>query len=146
MDVADVAKLTGLDEKSAMLAKKREYEETLNLEGTEQEIQFILNKIAEAGLKWSKGGRFYGVSRGSDKGKAAKVVIGLLEEKLGKIKTIGIGDSFNDVPMLSEVDYPVLVQKPGDYWEEIELKNLHRISGVGPAGWVRAVEELMGQF
>ncbi len=144
MDATEIANLTGLDVKSAKLAKKREYEETLNLEGTEREIKFILNKIDEAGLKWNKGGRFYSVGGRSDKGKATKIVTTLFEKKLGKIKTIGIGDSLNDVAMLSEVDFPVLVQKPGNCWEEIDLQNLYRVSGVGPQGWVRAVEELTG--
>lgn len=144
MDALDIANLTGLDVKSAKLAKKREYEETLNLEGTERDIKVILSKIEEAGLKWSKGGRFYSVSRGSDKGKATKIVTELFEKKLGKIRTIGIGDSFNDVAMLSQVGFPVLVQKPGNYWEEINLQNLYRVSGVGPQGWIRAIEELTG--
>lgn len=144
MDAVEIANLTGLDVKSARLAKKREYEETLNLKGTEPEIKFILNKIDEAGLKWSKGGRFYSISGRSDKGKATRIVIKLFERKLGQIKTIGIGDSLNDVAMLSEVDFPVLVQKPGNCWEEIDLQNLYRVSGVGPQGWIRAIEELTG--
>ena len=52
------------------------------------------------------------------------------------------GDSFNDVAMLSVVDFPVLVQKPGNYWEEIDLPNLYPVSGVGPQGWIQAIEEL----
>jgi len=144
MDAVAIANLTGLDVESAKLAKEREYEETLNLEVKEPDIKFILKKIGEAGLQWNRGSRFYSASGKSDKGQATKIVIKLLEKKLGKIKTIGIGDSFNDVPMLSEVDFPVLVQKPGNYWEEIDLQNLYRVSGVGPQGWVRAVEELTG--
>lgn len=144
MDAVAVANLTGLDVESAKLAKKREYEETLNLAGISPDIKFILKKIEEAGLKWNQGSRFYSASGKSDKGQATKIVIKLLGKKLGKIKTIGIGDSFNDAPMLAEVDFPVLVQKPGSYWEKIELQNLYRVSGVGPQGWVRAVEELTG--
>jgi len=142
MDASDIANLTGLDVKSAKLAKKREYEETLDLEGAERETEFILGKIEEAGLKWSRGGRFCSVSGKSDKGKATKIVVKLFEKKLGKVETIGIGDSFNDVAMLSVVDFPVLVQKPGNYWEEIDLQNLRRVSGVGPQGWILAIEEL----
>ncbi len=144
MDAAEIANLTGLDLKSARLAKKREYEETLNIEGSEQESKYILSKIERAGLKCLRGGRFYSVTGKSDKGKATKIVTELFKRKLGKIKTIGIGDSLNDVPMLSEVDVPVLVQKPGDYWEEIDIKNLYRIDRVGPQGWVRAIEQLTG--
>lgn len=142
MDAAQIAGITGLDVSQAKLAKKREYEETLNLTGSEQEIRFILSKIEESGLKWSRGGRFYSVSGGSNKGTATSVLIELFSRKLGRIKTIGVGDSLNDVPMLTEVDVAVLVQKPGNYWEEIELPNLHRVDGVGPQGWVKAIEEL----
>ncbi len=144
MDAAQIAELTGLDVAQARLAKKREYEETLNLTGSEPEIRFILNKIEKSGLKWSRGGRFYSVSGGSNKGTATRILIGLFNQKPGRIETIGIGDSLNDVPMLAEVDVPVLVQKPGGYWEDIELANLCRIDGVGPRGWVKAIKGMTG--
>ncbi len=144
MDAAQVASLTGLDLASARLARKREYEETLNITGSEEETGLILEKIEEVGLKWTRGTRFYGVIGSSDKGKAAGILIGLFNRKLGRIKTIGIGDSPNDEPMLTEVDIPILVQKPGNYWEEVELPNLYRVEGVGPEGWVKAISELGG--
>lgn len=143
MDAAQVASLTGLDLATAELARKREYEETLSLSGSKEEIRVVLNKIEEAGLKWAKGTRFYGVSGGSDKGRATRILTELFNRKLGRIKSIGIGDSPNDLPMLAEVDIPVLVQKPGGFWEPIELANLYRVEGVGPGGWVRAVGELV---
>jgi mannosyl-3-phosphoglycerate phosphatase len=143
MNAAAIAQITGLDIESAKLAKKREYEETLNLEGDSPQTRFILSKIEEAGLKWSLGSRFYSVSSRSDKGKAVRIVIGLFQRKLGMVRTIGIGDSLNDVAMLSVVDLPFLVQKPGNCWEEMEVKNLYRVSGVGPHGWVLALEKLL---
>lgn len=142
MDAAQIASLTGLDVAQARLAKMREYEETLNLTGSEPEIRLSLSKIEEAGLKWSKGGRFYSVGGGTNKGRAVSILARLFKRKLGQLKTIGVGDSLNDVPMLAEVDVPVLVKKPGNYWEKIELKNLRRIEGVGPQGWVKAIREL----
>ena len=144
MDAAEIAGLTGLDVASARLAQKREYQETLNLTGSEQEIQLTLSKIEAAGLNWPRGGRFYGVMSSSNKGRATRILVKLFNRKLGGVKTIGIGDSLNDVPMLAEVDVPVLVQKPGNYWEKIELPDLYRADGVGPQGWVKAVEELTG--
>lgn len=143
MDTTQVASLTGLDMTSAGFARQREYSETLNLTGSEDEIRLILGKIEEVGLEWVMGARLYGVACGSDKGGAAGILMGLFKRKLGRIKTIGIGDSPNDVPMLAEVDVPILVQKPGDCWENVELPNLYRVDGVGPEGWVRAMEELV---
>jgi mannosyl-3-phosphoglycerate phosphatase len=140
MSAAEVADMTGLNIESARLAKKREYEETLNLDSESPEMGQVLRKIEQAGLSWSRGSRFYDVSAGSDKGKAVKIVTALLRRKLGRIKTIGIGDSLNDAAMLAAVDLPFLVQKPGDRWEEMKIKNLNRVSGVGPRGWVLAVK------
>jgi mannosyl-3-phosphoglycerate phosphatase len=144
MDAAQVANLTGLGLASAKLALKREYEETLNLTGSEPEIRLILSKIEEAGLSWSRGSRFYSVTGSNNKGMAVRILIELYNRKMGKIKTIGIGDSPNDEPMLAEVDIPVLVQKPGGYLEEIELANLYRVERVGPEGWVQAIKNLTG--
>ncbi len=140
MKAEEIARLTGLDVASAKLAQKREYEEPLNLDA--KDIDFILPKIAAAGLTWNRGGKFYSVSGGNDKGRATRILTKLFQQKLGRIKTIGIGDSLNDLSMLAAVDHPVLVQKAGNYWEAIDLKNLYRIRGEGPEGWVRAIKEL----
>jgi len=51
----------------------------------------------------------------------------------------------NDLPLLAVVDIPVLLQKSEGRWEEINLPMLQRVEGTGPAGWRRAVEELLGQ-
>jgi len=141
MTPAEIARLTGLDLASAKLAQEREYEETLNLGA--KDIDSILPKIAAAGLTWNRG-RLYGISGGNNKGRATKILIKLFRQKLGRIKTIGIGDSPNDLPMLAEVDFPVLVQKPGHGWEEIDLPGLYRVKGEGPRGWIRAIRELTG--
>jgi mannosyl-3-phosphoglycerate phosphatase len=145
MDTAQIAAVTGLDLESARRAQKRDYEETLCLSNTELEISFILSHIEAAGLRWAKGTRFYGVMGDNDKGMATKVLTELFRRKLGEVKTIGVGDSLNDVPMLAEVDYPVLVQKPGGNWQEVELPNLNRVAGIGPEGWVRVIKELVGE-
>jgi mannosyl-3-phosphoglycerate phosphatase len=141
MSAEDIAAMTGLDVESAGLAKKREYEETLDLENESPEAGGILKKIEEAGLKWSRGSRFYSVSAGSDKGKAVRIIINLFQRKLGRVKTAGIGDSPNDTAMLTAVDMPFLVQKPGGGWVEMKIKNLNRVNGVGPQGWILAVKK-----
>jgi len=121
------------------------YDETLNLKGTPDEINRVLNAIKEKGLNYTSGGRYYDVIGPNDKGKATQILIDLFRSKLGQIETVAIGDSPNDLPMLSAVDIPVLVQKPGGTWEEIDIPHLHRVEGIGPEGWARAVEEIIEQ-
>ena len=143
MTVHEVASLTGLALKAAERAKAREYDETLDLEGTPEEIDKVLNAITEAGLNYASGGRYHDVTGPNDKGKATRILIDLFRSKLGQVEIVAIGDSPNDLPMLSEVDIPVLVQKIGRVWEEIDMSNIRRVEGVGPEGWARAIEEIV---
>ena len=144
MSPEEVARETGLDLDAARRAKRREYDETVKLEGTPEEIEGVLSAIKEAGLQYAYGGRYYGVMGNNDKGKAAAILIELFRRKLGEIRTIGLGDSANDLPLLAVVDIPVLVQKPKGQWEEVYLPRLRRVKGIGPAGWRQAIEELAG--
>jgi mannosyl-3-phosphoglycerate phosphatase len=142
MSDEEVAKETGLDIESAKLAKQREYDETVII--TSGEIDKFLQKIKQASLNWTHGGRFYGVMGDNDKGEAVKIVTGLYREMWGEIETIGIGDSLNDLPMLSVVDIPILVQKRDYTWENMDAPNLRKVRGVGPEGWSRTIKEIFG--
>jgi mannosyl-3-phosphoglycerate phosphatase len=139
----EVAADTGLDIEAARRAKEREYTETLKLEGTVDEITRTLDAIKEAGLNFVFGGRYYTVMGPNDKGKATKILIGLFRKKLGHLKTVAIGDSPNDLPMLLAVDIPVLVQGAEGVWEKVDIPRLHRVERTGPDGWARAVEEII---
>jgi mannosyl-3-phosphoglycerate phosphatase len=145
MSVKEVASLTSLDIEAAERAKAREYDETVNLEVTPDELNRFLNAIKKTGLNYTSGSRYYDVTGPNDKGKATRILIDLFHRKSGQIKTIAIGDSPNDLPMLSAVDIPVLVQKPGGTWEEIDIPHLRRVEGIGPEGWAKAVTEVIEQ-
>jgi len=145
MSPEEVAAETGLDLDAAQRAKEREYDETVKLEGSPEEIKGVLNAIRGAGLSYAHEGAYYDVMKGNDKGKAATILIELFRRKLDKIQTIGLGDSLNDQLLLSTVDIPILVKKPGGQWEEMDLPSLRRMEGIGPEGWRQAIEELIGQ-
>ena len=95
----------------------------------------LLKAIEERGLHWTQG-RFFHIMGENDKGKAVAILKGLYEKEYGKIMTIGLGDGFNDLPMLREVDYPVLIPKEDrSYDSRVHLPNLTKAKGIGPAGW-----------
>ncbi len=169
MSAEEVAKESGLDIESAKLAKQREYGETVVIASpslpvilseaknlmtlrtgsakqshvTYDEVDKFLEKVKEAGLDWTHGGRFYEVMGDNDKGKAVKIVSGLYCKMWDEIETIGLGDNLNDLPMLSAVDIPILVQKRDYTWESMNLPRLRKVQGVGPEGWSRAIEEMI---
>jgi mannosyl-3-phosphoglycerate phosphatase len=145
MSTAEVAEITGLNIESARLAKQREYDEPVKFDPSgEKDLSKFLAKLGEAGLNWAYGGRLYHVMGGGDKGKAVEILSGLYRKMWGEIRTVGLGNGLNDLPMLSQVDIPILVQKRDYSWEDINLPRLLKVPGVGPEGWSRAIVEIFG--
>ena len=143
MSVEEVAEETSLDIELAGLAKQREYDETVKFDVTGEEVDRALEEIKRAGLNHAHGGHFHDVMGANDKGKAVIILSDLYRRLWGKIKTVGLGDSMNDLPMLSVVDIPVLVQKKDRTWEGISLPRLCKVYGVGPEGWNKAIKEII---
>jgi mannosyl-3-phosphoglycerate synthase len=143
MSVEEVARETGLSLTRAELAKQREYSETVKIEGDKKGVDRVIKKIEQAGLNCVFGGRFYGVTAGSDKGKATKILAELFKLNQGRIMTIGIGDNDSDLPMLAVVDLPTLVQVQHNRWQKLKLKHVRKVKGVGPEGWSVAVRGLV---
>jgi mannosyl-3-phosphoglycerate phosphatase family protein len=141
MSEEEIAALTGLPLEEAAPARQRDFGEPFVFEGTVDEK--FLKAIEQEGLHWTRGRLFY-VMGDHDKGKAIRLLKQRYETEHGKLNTIGLGDALNDLPLLREVDHPVLVQKEdGSYDRNIELPRLIRAEGIGPRGWNRAIMRLL---
>ena len=147
MDVDYLVKITGLPLREAILAKKREYTEPFTFHGDKKDEAALEKRVKELNLNLTRGGRFFCLMGGNDKGKAVHIVSDIYRENCPGLHTIGIGDSYNDLPMLQAVDLPVLVRKPGEIYDRrINLPNLHHAQGVGPAGWNEAVSLIISKL
>jgi mannosyl-3-phosphoglycerate phosphatase len=144
MSAGEVAAITGLNLEFAGLAQQREYDEPVQFDPSGKDVSEFLTKLGEAGLDWSYGGRLYHVMGGGGKGKAVEILGGLYGKMWGEIRTVGLGNGLNDLPMLSQVDIPILVQKRDHSWEDIDLPRLRKVQGVGPEGWSEAIVEIFG--
>jgi mannosyl-3-phosphoglycerate phosphatase len=138
---AEVSSLTGLSNDEAERARQREYQETVVSKYSEEDLEKLATSLKKRDLVLSPGARFMGVGGKTDKGIAVDVLTTMLQLKYGEIRTIGIGDSFNDVPMFLSVDVPVLVQQPDATWAPVEIEGVHKFDGVGPKGWNNFVME-----
>jgi mannosyl-3-phosphoglycerate phosphatase len=141
MTVEDIAKLTGLPEEEAALAKVRDFAEPFIFEqGTDERV---LGAIEKSGLHWTQG-RLFCLMGNHDKGKAVRLLKRWYESEYGRIISIGIGDALNDLPLLREVDHPVLVQNAdGGYDQRVNFAGVIKAKGIGPTGWNRALLELL---
>jgi mannosyl-3-phosphoglycerate phosphatase len=143
MSTQEIAALTGLPEPEAALAKMRDFDEPFIFVEAGANVEAFLQAIEIRGYHWTRG-RFYHIIGENDKGRAVTFLKGLYEKQYGPLRTIGIGDNQNDLPLLRVVDHPVLVQNEnGMYSEDITLTNLIRADGIGPRGWNRAIMRLL---
>jgi mannosyl-3-phosphoglycerate phosphatase len=144
MTVEEVARLTGLSIEQAARAKMREYDEPFILDDPHADLATVKAIAEPAGLSLTQG-RFFHLTGDNDKGRAVRMVKDMYAHTDGiSPRTIGLGDSPNDFPLLENVDYPILVQKPGGQYEpSIRLDHLILAPGEGPVGWCEAVCKLI---
>ena len=69
----------------------------------------------------------------SDKGRALRILKKFYERRDGGIVSLGLGDAFNDLPMLREVDHPVLIRnKDGSLDPDVDLPGVVRTKRTRP--------------
>jgi mannosyl-3-phosphoglycerate phosphatase len=144
----EIAQNSGLSLKQAELARQREFDEPFFFAGaSEDAIQSFEKAARRRGFTILRGGRFWHISAGSDKGRAIRHLIKLYREaEHARFRTIALGDSPTDIPMLAAVDRPVLLPGPDrNFAPEVEARfpRLLRAPAPGPAGWNAIVLRLL---
>ena len=135
----EVAGLTGLSRPQAALARQREFNEPILPPSSQTQARELLAAAREAGLQVTRGGRFWHLLGGGDKGKAVRLLNGLYARRDPGLTTMALGDALNDLPMLAAVERPVLVARPGGGHAPLDLEGLEREPLAGPAGFNHAV-------
>lgn len=138
----EVAALTGLGLADADRARQREFNEPVLLPEN-ADAQSWAQQVRAAGLQVTRGGRFWHVLGGGDKGKAVGAVLELFGRRDPDLRSAALGDAPNDEPMLARVDTPILVARPDGSHADLDLPGLIRRPEPGPAGWNAAVLELL---
>lgn len=139
MSDQEVADLTGLGLAQAALARQRDFNEPVWLPKPDAQAGAFTQAAQSTGLEVTRGGRFFHLLAGGDKGKAVDKVAGLFRAYDDSLVTMALGDALNDLPMLAGVDRPVLVAQHHGGHADIEIPALLREPGIGPKGWNAAV-------
>lgn len=145
MEIEEIVSLTNLSPAQAKLAQRREYSEPFIYKDEPDKLPLLKKAINEFGLNLTRGGRFYTLMAGNDKGKAVQIVTKLYQQTfLDKvIVSIGLGDSLNDVPMLLHVDRPVIVKRKRGASLRCDFKNAYLTQASGPQGWAEAIFKIL---
>jgi mannosyl-3-phosphoglycerate phosphatase len=126
----------------AKMARKREFDEPfLILDGGRREA--LLQEIQNSGLTCSSGGRLHHLAGHCDKGIAVRELIRRYKLAWGPVRTLGLGDGMNDLPMLASVSVPVILRSPAARKLSRLLPSAMVTEAAGPAGWNQAVLSLV---
>ncbi len=147
MTEQEIADLTGLPAEIAASARAREFTEPFIIEDDEK-LPDLERAASEAGIRITRGGRFYHfIGRGNDKGEAVKYVTSIFERNRKKsVITVGLGDSRNDLPMLEQVDIPILIPHPDGRYEKVDLPGLIHAPFPGSMGWNDALGDILDTY
>ena len=149
MSVREVAENTGLSFREAELAREREFDEPFFFAGASEEaIARFVELAGQHGFQVRREGRFWDLFSGSDKGRAVRQLIGLYRKSMqGRVRSVGLGDSANDIPLLTAVDQAVLLPGPeGEFDPEAteRLRSVTRGPAAGPVGWNETILHILG--
>jgi len=142
LTLQEMCHLTGLTPAAAERAMKRCYDEPFIL--VKGDPGRLRAAIERRGCTMTRGGRFFHILQGCDKGHAVQILTDIYRKQRDRVLTIGLGDAPNDEPLFQAVDRAFLVQKTPGHWVDLpSLPHLEKIEGVGPEGWVHAVSRLL---
>jgi len=145
----ELSSLSGLSPAMARFALEREYDEPFWFEADSAGIDDLKRVLRKDSLNVIKGGRFYHVIGDNDKGKAVTLLSNRFRSRNPDAVFAGLGDSPNDIPMLRNVDIPILVEShSGSYDEETRraVPGVRLAEGIGPRGWRSAVNALLAEL
>lgn len=138
-----LSKYTGLTPYQAELARKREYTMTLIFPRNEERMR-ARAAIESIGLNCFSGSKTLTIGDGGNKGSAVRKLSELYAREYQDLTSYAFGDGENDMSMLNEVDFPILVQNAPGKWTEGRLQRIIKIPLVGPEGFAKGVAEIVG--
>ena len=145
LTASELAESSGLSLEQAQRSLQREFDLPFSIVSPHPNRSQLEERVQKLGLKLIQGGRFLHLSSNSEKGGAVAQLIGLYQtNRGGAVRSIGLGDSRNDLSMLAEVDIPVIIPNPHSIAPLAnELPGARRVHTPGPKGWNDAVLSLL---
>jgi len=148
--VDEKSRLSGLKGNDLHLASKRDFSILINWKSDDGRYSKFKSVLHEHGLKLIKGGRFSHICASHDKGQAVKFFLNQIKSSgmYNKILTIGIGDSTNDLEMLSNVDYACVVKSKNnnDLMKKIDISKVLLSTQHAPEGWAECIHKIFTQI
>ena len=144
MTTDQISGLTQLSKEDAFLASQRNFSEPLLWQDNQARLLQFKQLLSNQNINMTEGGRFIHLSGQYNKGRAMQWLVEHWPTcKSNNTKVIALGDSMNDVSMLNNSDYAIIIKNKA---KKIKAKgNVRTIysSLPGTAGWVETLSKLL---
>jgi len=144
VDEKVIGEWTGLAPQQAMLARQRQASEAFIWHDSDARLVEFTSLLAKEGLGVTQGGRFYHVmSAASNKGTAVRQLLQRFHQHDGRSwRSLGLGDGPNDISMLNEVDYAVIIKGYSNSPMVLDPRQqqIYRTTAYGPEGWSEGMD------
>ena len=119
---------------------KRKYTLPFLFNGNNSEKNKLLKSLSNNSLTLQEGGRVLNLCDNINKIKSMNKIIKILKKTEDKIKTIAVGDNYNDLEMLKNSDVPCLVFNDKFKLDKINIDNLIFSNKPSPEGWADVIK------
>ena len=137
---------SGLSESDLNFAEKRVHTELVIWKSDNVQLSRFANFLESVDLTISKGGRFYHISHSHNKLQAMNILVNEFKKYYSNnsYTTIALGDSYNDIDMLNNVDIACLIKNENnsDLLEKITSPILIKSQLIAPDAWKECIDKL----
>ena len=130
----------GLEEEKLNMALDRKYTIPFIFEGSKSERNELSKIVKSKGLALQEGGRVINLTDKVNKAKALQVFVRFFKKNNKNVKTIAVGDNYNDLDMLKISDFPCLVFNDKFTLDQIPINDLITTNKPSPEGWADVIK------
>jgi len=124
-------------------ALNRKYTLPFLFRGDKNEKNKLMKILNSNSLTLQEGGRVLNLCDNINKVKSMNRVIKILKKTEDKIKSIAVGDNYNDLDMLKNCDIPCLVFNDKFKLDQINIDNLIFSNKPSPEGWADVIKKAL---
>ena len=143
-------KFSGLSAKDLERASMRDFSIPFKWHAVNKKLNKLKSILHDFQLTVIKGGRFFHICSNFDKYSAMQHILSFMNHNFPQetFKTVGIGDSSNDIEMLNKTDYKCIVQPINNISliEGLSNKKFILSTTHAPEGWQECIENVFNQI
>ncbi len=143
MDKNKQSLIFGLGYEKLKMALDRKYTIPFLFEGNRSEKNELFRVLKSENLAAQEGGRVINLTDKVNKAKALNVFVRFFKKNNKNVKTIAVGDNYNDLDMLKTSDFPCLVFNDKFTLDEIPINNITITNKPSPEGWADVIKKAL---